>query len=304
MSVERTVPVNGVELCVQTFGDAADPAILLIGGMSSPMDWWEDGFCERLAAGRRYVIRYDLRDTGRSTTYPPGEPGYTVADLRDDAVALLDALGRDEAHLVGVSMGAAMAQCIAVEHPGRVRSLTLIDTTAALPGMPDGLPGIEPELAAFFEAAGQRPAPDWTDRAAVVDMLVEDQRAFMRRGFDESRVRAIAQRIVDRSNDIEAMVNHAQLESGREPEESLADIVAPTLVIHGTADPLFPIAHGEALATAIPHAALLPLEGVGHEPPPPADWDVVVPALLRHTSDPPPRRGIDPAGNGNDMGRR
>lgn len=284
MSVECIVPANGVELCAQMFGDPGDPAIMLIGGMSSPMDWWEDGFCERLAAAGRYVVRYDLRDTGRSTTYQPGRPGYTGADLRDDVVALLDALGIGEAHLVGVSMGAAIAQGIAVEHPGRVSSLTLIDTTAALPGAPEGLPGMEAELAAYLEAAGQRPEPDWTDRAAVVEQLVEDQRAFMRRGFDENRVRTIVEQIVERSTDLAAMVNHGQLEPGREPAGSLADIAAPTLVVHGTADPLFPLPHGQALAEAIPNAALLPLQGVGHELPPPADWDRVVEALLRHTS--------------------
>lgn len=284
MSVERIVPVNGVQLCVETFGDPGEPAVVLIGGMSSPMDWWEEGFCERLAAGSRYVVRYDLRDTGRSTTYPPGRPSYTGADLRNDTVALLDALGIRRAHLVGVSMGGAIAQCIAVEHPERVSSLTLIDTTAVLPGLAEGLPGIEPPLAAYFEAAGQRPEPDWTDRAAVVEMLVEDQRAFMRGGFDQTRVRAVIEQIVDRSTDIAAMVNHGQLEPGPDPDGFLADIAAPTLVIHGTADPLFPLPHGQALAEAIPNAALLPLEGVGHELPPPADWDRVVSALLQHTS--------------------
>jgi pimeloyl-ACP methyl ester carboxylesterase len=106
----------------------------------------------------------------------------------------------------------------------------------------------------------------------------------MRRGFDETRVRAVVEQIVDRSTDIAATVNHQLLEPGRDPGGSLADIAAPTLVVHGTADPLFPLAHGEALAKAVPNAALLSLEGVGHELPPPADWDRVVSALLRHTS--------------------
>jgi pimeloyl-ACP methyl ester carboxylesterase len=284
MSVERIVPANGVELCTQTFGDPGDPAVLLIGGMSSSMDWWEDGFCGRLAAGRRYIVRYDFRDTGRSTTYPPGEPGYTDADLRDDAVALLDALGIDKAHIVGVSMGGAIAQVLAIEHPDRVQTLTLIATSAALAGAPEGLPKMDPELAAYFETAAERPTPDWEDRAAVVEMLVTDQRAFMRGGFDESRVRMIVEKVVDRSVDIAAMGNHGQLGSGRGPDGALADIAVPTLVLHGTADPLFPLAHGEALAEAIPNAALLQLEGVGHELPPPAVWDRVVTAMLRHTS--------------------
>lgn len=284
MSIKRIVPANGAELCVQTFGEPDDPAVLLIGGMSSPMDWWENEYCERLADGQRYVVRYDHRDTGGSTTYPPGRPGYTGADLRDDAVALLEALGIDEAHLVGVSMGGAIAQCIAVEAPDRVSSLTLVDTTAALPGASAGLPDIEPDLLAHFEAAREQPELDWADRAAVVERLIEDQRAFMRRGFDETRVRAIIEQIVERSIDIAATVNHAQLEPGREPDGCLADIVARTLVVHGTDDPLFPLRHGEALATAIPNASLLALEGVGHELPPPADWDTFITALLQHTA--------------------
>jgi pimeloyl-ACP methyl ester carboxylesterase len=284
MSAERIIPVNGIQLCVQTFGDPGDPAVLLIGGMSSPMDWWEDGFCDRLSAGRRYVVRYDFRDTGRSTTYLPGQPAYTGADLRNDAVALLDALGIGQAHLAGVSMGGAIAQCLAVEQPGRVQTLTLIDTTAALPGAPEGLPEMERVLAAYLQAAGERPEPDWTDREAVIERLAEDQRAFMRGGFDQNRVRAIIGQVVDRSTDIAAMGNHARLDPGPGPGGTLADIAAPALVIHGTADPLFPLPHGEALAAAIPDAALLPLEGVGHELPPPADWDQVVTAMLRHTS--------------------
>lgn len=284
MSIERIIPVNGVQLCVQTFGDPGDPAVLLIAGMSSSMDWWEDGFCDRLAAGRRYVVRYDFRDTGRSTTYPPGRPAYTGTDLRNDVVALLDALGIEKAHLAGVSMGGAIAQCLAVEHPGRVQTLTLIDTTAALPGAPEGLPELERGLAAYLQAAGERPEPDWTDREAVIDRLAEDQRAYMRGGFDQDRVRAIIERVVDRSTDIAAMGNHAQLDPGPGPGGTLADIKVPALVIHGTADPLFPLPHGEALAAAIPDAALLPLEGVGHELPPPADWGRVVTAMLRHTS--------------------
>lgn len=284
MSSKRIVPVNGVELCVQTFGQPDDPAVLLIGGMSSPMDWWEDELCEGIAAGSRYVIRYDHRDTGGSTTCPPGRPDYTGADLRDDVVALIEALGVRQAHLVGISMGGAIAQCIAVEAPERVSSLTLIDTTAALTGAPAELPGIEPELLAYLRTARDREELDWADHAAVVGKLVEDQRAYMRRGFEEPRVRAVAEQIVERSINTAAMLNHEQVEPGREVDGSLTDITAPTLVVHGTADPLFPLGHGEALAAAIPNATLLPLAGVGHEPPPPSDWDVFIAALLRHTA--------------------
>lgn len=284
MSGEHLVPVNGVELCTQAFGSRDDPTLLLVSGMSSPMDWWDVELCQRLAAGGRHVVRYDLRDTGRSTTYPPGSPAYTGADLRRDVVALLDALEVDAAHLVGISMGGAMAQCVAVEHPARVSSLTLIATTAALPGTTGPLPGPDPGLVAHLEAAAARGEPDWTDRAAVVRLLVDEQRAFMRSGFEESRVRAVAEQVVDRSTDVAAMRNHALLDPGPATTGSLADISAPTLVVHGTADPLFPLPHGEALARATPGAALLTLDGMGHEPPPPLHWDVFVQALLEHTS--------------------
>src|SRR3954469_13676337 len=117
---EAMVGVGDVELCVETFGDAADPAILLIAGASAPLDWWDPRFCARLAGGGRFVIRYDHRDTGRSVTYPPGRPGYTGADLVEDATRVLDALGVERAHLVGMSMGGAIAQMIALEYPERV----------------------------------------------------------------------------------------------------------------------------------------------------------------------------------------
>src|SRR6266487_3804174 len=106
---------GGVRLCVQTFGDPCDPAILLISGMSASIDWWDEDFCARLAAGLRYVIRYDHRDTGQSACYPPGAPSYTGGDLAADAVAVLDALRVDTAHLVGISMGGAIAQRLALE---------------------------------------------------------------------------------------------------------------------------------------------------------------------------------------------
>jgi pimeloyl-ACP methyl ester carboxylesterase len=96
------VCANGVDLCVETFGEPTDPAIVLIHGAGASMDWWEEDFCTRLAAGRRCVIRYDHRDTGQSTSYPPGAPGYTGADLVADPLALLDVLGLRVAHVVGV----------------------------------------------------------------------------------------------------------------------------------------------------------------------------------------------------------
>src|SRR5918994_37613 len=112
--------INGAELCVDTIGNPGDPAVLLIMGGAGSMDRWEEPFCERLAAAGRYVIRYDHRDTGGSTTYPPGKPGYTGDDLVADALGVLDHLGVERAHVFGLSMGGGIAQRIAVDHPERL----------------------------------------------------------------------------------------------------------------------------------------------------------------------------------------
>jgi len=271
------------ELCVQTFGDPTDPAVLLIHGAAAAMDWWEDGFCARLAAGGggRFVVRYDHRDTGRSTTYPPGAPGYTGADLADDALCVLDAVGVARAHLVGQSMCGALALVIALGHPERVRSLTLV-ATSPVGRLPDGLdlPPLTAELAETF-AAGDAPGTD--DRATAVDRLVDSFRPYAgSRPFDEAGMRAVAERVVDRSHDMASGANHFVADPGPEPTRTLDQLAVPTLVIHGDEDPLFPLPHGEALARLIPGAELLVLDRIGHELPRSA-WDVVVPALLAHT---------------------
>src|SRR5687768_1332324 len=129
---ERMVEANGAEICTESFGDPADPPILLLMGIGASMMWWEEEFCRRLADEGRFVVRYDHRDTGRSTTYEHGKPGYTGADLSRDAVAVLDGLGIEAAHLVGVSAGGGIAQEIALDHPDRVLSVVLISSSPAV----------------------------------------------------------------------------------------------------------------------------------------------------------------------------
>jgi pimeloyl-ACP methyl ester carboxylesterase len=287
MSRATKVWANGVELCVQTFGDRESQAILLIAGGASSMDWWEDEFCERLASGPRFVIRYDLRDTGQSVSYEAGAPGYNGSDLVTDAVGVLDALRVDRAHVVGISMGGGIAQRLALDHADRVASVTLISTS---PGGSD-LPPMSDELRAHFEEPP--PPPDWSDRQAVVDYLVDDLAAYAGTvSFDDERMRALVGRIVDRTVNIEStMTNHWILESDGEPlRPRLGEIAAPTLVLHGTEDPLFPYGHAEALAAEIPAARLVALEGVGHEMPPRPVWDQAVAAILDHTAERPARR--------------
>jgi len=277
---ERTVEVNGVGLCVDTAGDPADPAILLIAGLGSSMDWWEDGFCQRLAGGGRFVIRYDHRDTGQSVSYPAGKPGYTGADLAADAAGILDAFGRRRAQLAGISMGGALAQQVALAHPERVGSLVLMSTSPAGPCGSE-LPPMSEGLRAWFGAE----VPDWNERGAVIDYLTAYERHLEGADyFDEPHVRALAARIFDRTRDMAAsMTNHALAAEGALARGPLGGITAPVLVIHGTADPMFPFGHGEALARAIPRARLLPLAGVGHQLPPRPFWPSVTTAMLTLT---------------------
>ena len=133
---ERMIEANGVELCTESFGDPADPPILLVMGIGASMLWWEEGFCRMLADGGRFVIRYDHRDTGRSVDLRAGAPGYTGADLVADAAGVLDAYGIAAAHMVGVSAGGAFAQLLALDFPDRVLSLVLISTSPAHAGRP------------------------------------------------------------------------------------------------------------------------------------------------------------------------
>jgi pimeloyl-ACP methyl ester carboxylesterase len=281
------VSANEVDLCIQTFGAAGEPTILLIGGAESSMDWWQDEFCELLASGPRYVIRYDLRDTGQSVSYEPGAPGYDGSDLVADAVGVLDALGIARAHVVGISMGGGIGQHLALEHSGRVETLTLISTSPVGPRGPDkpGLPPMSEELASSF--AEPAPEPDWSDREAVVDHIVQGLRPYSGSlPFDEEEQRALVERVVDRTVNIaSSSKNHWIMDGGDPVDRPLGEVSAPTLVLHGSEDPLFPYAHAEALADEIPGARLLPLEGMGHEMPPRPLWDRVVAAILEHTAE-------------------
>jgi pimeloyl-ACP methyl ester carboxylesterase len=121
-SGERLVAIHGVELCIETFGATEDPAVLLIAGATSSMDWWEDGLCAAIASGGRFVIRYDQRDTGRSVTYEPGAPKYDGADLVRDVLGILDVLRVTTAHVVGMSMGGGLAQWLAIAPSGAGRN--------------------------------------------------------------------------------------------------------------------------------------------------------------------------------------
>jgi pimeloyl-ACP methyl ester carboxylesterase len=154
---ERMFMINGAASCVEVQGGVGRPAVLLVG---SSMLSWPDELCRRLVAGGRRVIRYDVRDTGRSESYPPGEPGYSLADLVDDAVGVLDATATERAHVVGMSTGGWIAQLLALGHPERVATLTLIASRPNAPGpVDDDLPGHDDAL---MEVIMNTPEPDWS----------------------------------------------------------------------------------------------------------------------------------------------
>jgi pimeloyl-ACP methyl ester carboxylesterase len=269
-----------VEICSETFGRRGDPAVLLIMGAMASMLWWPDEFCRRLAAAGRFVIRYDNRDTGRSTGYEPGTAGYTGDDLAADAVAVLDEHGVERAHVVGMSMGGGVAQVVALAYPDRVASVTAISSSPI--GEQHGdLPG---PTAEYMEHAAAFEDLDWSDTQAVANLIVEDARqlAGTRHPFDEAAARELVTRDLERAIDPARLANHGSVGDGGPKAGRLDEVAAPFLVIHGTADPLFPYPHGVALAEAVPGSTLVTIDGGGHELHE-ADWDQILDAITRHT---------------------
>ena len=277
---ERMIDVNGVELCTEPFGDPAAPPILLVMGIGGSMLWWEEGFCRMVADGGRFVIRYDHRDTGRSVTCEPGHPDYTGADLVADAVGVLDTYEIPAAHVAGVSAGGAFAQLLALAFPARVRALVLISTSPAKP-VGRSLPSATERYRTFLASA----EVDWSDKGSVLEYLVGYQRMLAggERPFDETAIRELVRRDVERARNIASSENHGLLTEGDVPDAPLSSISAPTLVIHGTADPMFPPEHGQALADELPDARLLILERAGHGVDR-ADWETIAAAVLARTA--------------------
>jgi pimeloyl-ACP methyl ester carboxylesterase len=278
----KRISVNGVELCVQACGDPADPPLLLAG---LTILSWPDELCAALAG--RYVVRYDLRDAGQSTFADPDAPAYDLRDLVTDASELLVALDLGRAHVAGAGVGGFIAQLLALDHPGQVASLTLVSTRPVAPGPVDrDLPGHAAEMAKLFG----RPAPDWTDRASVVEYITGSARVMSgSRGFDEQDARAAAGSVFDRAGQTAKAQRASHLGSmfaaiDCQPRwrERLGEISVPTLVVHGDEDPFFPHGNGVALAAEIPGATLLTLPGIGQGLPR-VTWPTVADALLRHT---------------------
>ena len=256
-----TVDANGVALGIESFGDDDAPLVLLAG--ATTMLSWPDALCERLAAGGRRVVRYDLRGSGESTAADVEAPAFTLRDLAADAAALAVALGGAPAHLAGIGVGGMVAQVAAIDHPGAFSALTLAGTRPVAPGKPDAdLPDHDASMMARLFAC---PMPDWSDREAVAHFAAGGAEI---RGDDPSDARAVAARIWDRTPGTAPPVQlanqlgmvFAKLDCAPRWRERLPEINVPTLVVHGRRDRFFPVGNGEAIARAIPGARLLVLD--------------------------------------------
>jgi pimeloyl-ACP methyl ester carboxylesterase len=264
-AVQKTIFRGDVRLCAETFGKPGDPAIVLVMGATASMFWWPETLCRLMADQGRLVIRYDHRDTGRSSTWPVGAPGYAVEDLAEDMIAVLDDFELEKADVFGMSLGGLIGQMVAIRWPQRIRSLILIGCEPLGWTGPD-LPGIAPHLLDHFAGMADL---DWQDRTAVAEFMLEiaRQSAGSREDFDET---AELQRIdaeLDRAADIRTAFNHASLELRDDWSGQLAAIGQPVLVLHGEEDAVLPLPNGKALAGAISNAQLVVLPGVGHELP-------------------------------------
>jgi pimeloyl-ACP methyl ester carboxylesterase len=279
---EQLAPANGIELAYQEMGDPSGEPLLLIMGLATQMIAWSEEFCSLLVDRGFRVVRFDNRDIGRSTKIESaGLPSrmdmmsgrratapYLLRDMASDTTGLMDHLEIDSAHLVGASMGGMIAQTTAIEHPERVRSLvSIMSNTGNRRTAP-------PSLKAFGVMLGSPPK----GREAAIARAIKTFKVIGSPGFpfEEDRIREIAGRSYDRGHSAAGVARqlHAITASG-DRTKALAGVTAPTVVIHGTRDPLIRPAGGRATAAAIPGARLRMIDGMGHDFPP-ALWPTFV----------------------------
>lgn len=263
-----------IEIAYERLGDPQSPPVLLVMGLGAQLIGWPDGFCAELVAQGLQVIRFDNRDSGRSSHSTDGpapdlaavlagdlsSASYTLSDLAADTVGLLDALGLDSVHLVGASMGGMICQTVAIEHPGRVRSLTSMMSTTGDPAVGQPRP----------EALAALTGPSPTSREDVIEQAVRVFHVIGSPGFppEEAEVRERAGRAYDRAYDPLGIARQAvAVVASGDRTARLRSVDVPTLVIHGAADPACDASGGRATAAAIPGAELLIIEGLGHDLP-------------------------------------
>ncbi len=270
----RRIQANGIEIAYETFGDPSGSPVLLVMGLGTQMIAWPEDFCEAIAARGHYVIRFDNRDSGLSTHLRSlrapnpiavylgrAKPPYTLDDCAADTIGLMDALGLETVHLVGISMGGYIAQTMAVTHPHRLRSLTLMMTSTG-----NRLVGYaKPKM--ILNVLRRRSV---RNRDEAADVAVETFRSIGSKGYavDEERIRDVARRSFDRAHDPGGYVRQlTAIMAQPDRTKKLRQLDVPALVIHGKADPLVSWSGGRALAKSIPGARLLAYPGMGHDMP-------------------------------------
>jgi pimeloyl-ACP methyl ester carboxylesterase len=268
---------NGIEIEYETMGDPSARPLLLIGGLADQLIHWDDELYRDLSRRGHYVIRFDNRDAGLSTKFAQAASPYTLDDMADDAAGLLDALAIRKAHICGASMGGMIAQTVTIRHPSRVLSLISIYSTT---GNKD-LPGPRPDVMEFLLA----PAP--SEREAYIEHMAALFRMMAGSGFpfDEAWTRMITAKAYDRcfcpegtGRQLLAIMNQPNR------KKALASVTVPTLVIHGTDDPVVPVEAGVDTAEAVSGAELILIEGMGHDLPHGGAWPRIVEAISAHTS--------------------
>ena len=291
-SASATAKANGIEIVYDMFGDPDKPPLLLIVGLGQQMIAWDEEFCTQIAARGYWVIRFDNRDTGLSTKLDeadvpnmavvfeamvegkPVDSPYSLLDMADDAVGLLDALGIDSAHVVGESMGGMIAQRMVIHHPDRVRTLTSIMSSTGEPGLP-------PPTPEAMDILANRPP---TDREGYIEDYIERWRVLngQELPYDEEAARELAAGIFDRGLNPPGFARQltAVIADGSR-KQTLKTVTVPTLVIHGDADPLVPVECGIDTANSVPGSELLIIEGMGHTFPHQV-WAKVIDAIVRH----------------------
>jgi pimeloyl-ACP methyl ester carboxylesterase len=279
---------SGIELCYETFGSPSDPAVLLIMGLGGPMGWWDTELCADLSDHGLFVIRYDNRDTGRSTKLRQhrvtradilrafagrARPPYTLADMAEDAIGLLDHLGISAAHVAGVSMGGMIAQTLAIEHPGRVLSLTSIMSTTGRRTVGWQHPRLLP---AMLGSSGD----------GREGYLANSQRSWKRIGSPAfpttaERMLARAEETWDRGWAASGVLRHMMaVITQPDRTKDLSRVGVPTAVIHGRDDPLVHRSGGRATARAIPDSEHIEISGMGHDLPRQL-WPTVIDTIVR-----------------------
>lgn len=272
---EKMICFNDVHICTESFGDINNPTILLIMGATASMIWWEEDFCKRLSNQGFHIIRYDNRDTGKSITYEYGHPEYNFDDLADDAIQVLDAYKVDKAHIIGMSMGGIITQIIALKHPGRILTISLIMTS----NFDSSLPRKDSKVT---ESLGELKIKNWQSKDEVIEYLMKKSKVLIgtKYIFDEKRIRKLNEEEFDRASNLQSRENHGFIRGWGVYLSRIDEINAPTLVIHGTKDPSIPYEHGVHLSGIIPNSVLVTLDGAGHELHY-NDWDKIINAISK-----------------------